>query len=201
MPSLHDVKAQRLKFLTDRHPESPSNAAKPSEFAMGQATPSKTIYCNRPYNACDTIPPTLLHRAFGEFLDDCEMLETTPDDNSLTEELHAAMSNMYDREKGRASAIKDLLSNNQLHFNATRIRSYETDGDMSVGIHRYAIVESKNEVCSTGAEPYYQAGLYYLEATRDHAAKLDGSCLPCIIILLFGVFDRCSLLIPQITRP
>ncbi|KAF8422596.1 hypothetical protein L210DRAFT_3571233 [Boletus edulis BED1] len=173
--SQHDVKTQRLKFLKDRQTEAPSSAAKFSAFAKRQATSSKTIYCNRPSNACEVIPPTLLHRAFGEFLDDCETLETTAVDNSLTEELHVAMSNIHNKELDRAKEIREILENKGLFFNVTQIgQGYTTDGDMSVGVHRYAIAEFKNEVCSTGAEPYYQAGLYYLEATRDHAAKLEG---------------------------
>ncbi|KAF9219664.1 hypothetical protein BS17DRAFT_855176 [Gyrodon lividus] len=51
-----------------------------------------------------------------------------------------------------------------------------------------AVRDFKNEVGSTRAEPYAQASLYYLEATRRYAATMGHSALPCFILLLFGPY-------------
>ena len=63
-----------------------------------------------------------------------------------------------------------------------------TDGHISVNDRCCAIAHFRGEVGSTGVEPYNQASLYYLESTREHATKMGGSSLPCMIILLFGLF-------------
>jgi len=79
----------------------------------------------------------LLHHAFSKFLDDCETLETTMADNSLTEELHVAMSKVYKKERPWAEAIREILKERNLAFIITHIGpDYKTDGDMSVSVYR-----------------------------------------------------------------
>jgi len=167
----------------------PSSDGKVQDFSTRQNHEYQAIYCNRPHTAQATIPPTLLHPVFGQFLDDCETLEVTPEDNSLALGLHIAMSSFYTGENERAIAVRDEFSKWGLNLVVSKTPDgFETDGDISVKDHRFVISVIKNEVCSTGAEPYSQAILYYLEFTRDFAGKLRGSSLPCMILLAVGLF-------------
>ena len=66
---------------------------------------------------------------------------------------------------------------------------YTTDGSSFFASHLlYVLAELKNEVCSMNSEPYLQAVLYFLEATRKYASQYLNSGLPCIILLIFGMF-------------
>ena len=179
------LELRRNHFLRCNPPVAPSSAGKAQIFSMRQNEESQAIYCNRPHSAEATIPPTLLHPVFGQFLDDCETLETTPEDNSLTLGLHIAMSTFYPDEKDRASIIRNEFS----EWGLTKTR-FETYDDRYVKGHRCVITEIKNEVCSTGAEPYSQACLHYLESTRDFVGKMKGSSLPCMILLVVGLFTQ-----------
>ena len=186
-----DIGLRRTHFLRKNPPVAPSSAGKARTFSMRQKEDSQVIYYNRPYTAEAMIPPTLLHPVFGQFLDDCDTLEITPEDNSLALRLHITMSGFCHNENERAKIVRDEFSNFGLHFVVSEIgNQFETDGDMHVKEHRYAITEIKNEVCSTGAEPYVQASLYYLESTRKFAGKMKRSSLPCMILLVVGLFTQ-----------
>ncbi|KAI6146435.1 hypothetical protein BKA82DRAFT_4160336, partial [Pisolithus tinctorius] len=189
-PPLHPqrlVAAQRGAFLAQVKPKAPSSVSRPSEFSKFQAIDGQTIYCNRPADAVAIIPPTLLHRAFGDFLHDCDVVEPTSEDNSFVMKLHTVMSNYYDDERQRAVQLRELFKGWGLTFvpSATH-HDYVTDGDMREGEYRYAIAEIKNEVGSTQADPYNQAIFYYMEFSRQYAETMALSPLPCFIILLFG---------------
>jgi len=67
------------------------------------------------------------------------------------------------------------------------IGEFTTDGDLSIGNYRFLIAKFKNEIGSTAAEPFFQAILYFLEATRKLATHHLNSILPCIIVLIFGL--------------
>ncbi|KAL4065048.1 hypothetical protein J3A83DRAFT_4263978 [Scleroderma citrinum] len=183
------VGSQRRTFLANNPPRAPSSAGRVKCFSPRQADKHHAIYCNRPYDVQATIPPTLLHPVFGQFLDDCETYDTTPDDNSFVLGLHIAMSKFYSDEKSRAEAIRAEFSHWGLHLVVSKTpKGFETDGDMFMKGHRLAITEIKNEIGNGGAEPYSQVCLYYLESTRSFAEKMRGSCLPCMILLVFGPY-------------
>lgn len=134
-----------------------------------------------------TIPVTLLHPVFPRFLDDCETHEVTADDNAFALELSHTVSEFYEGENTRAEEIRRLFERWGLCFTvSTTDHGFTTDGDFSVNDHRYAIVEIKNEITSSGADPYNQGILCYLEWTRDTAKTLENTCLPCMLVLLFG---------------
>ncbi|KAI6143203.1 hypothetical protein BKA82DRAFT_4183763, partial [Pisolithus tinctorius] len=174
-------------FLAQVKPNAPSSIAQPSEFYKFQAIDAQTIYCNRPADAVAIVPPTLLHRAFGDFLHACNVVEPTYEDNSFVMKLHTMMSNHYDDERERAVQLRELFKGWGLTFvpSATH-HGYMTDGDMREGDYRYAIADIKNEVGSTQADPYNRATLYYMEFSRQYAETMAWSPLPCFIILLFG---------------
>ena len=96
------------------------------------------------------------------------------------------MVNIYKAEGGRQQALLQVFNENKIHITQTMIDKYTTDGDLLVAGFRLLIAELKNEVGSKAAEPLFQAILYYLEATRNHATKYPNSVLPCIIVLIFG---------------
>ncbi|KAI5991102.1 hypothetical protein F5J12DRAFT_897608 [Pisolithus orientalis] len=183
----HCVSTQRGAFLAQFKPKAPSSIVRPSEFSKFQVIDGQTIYCNRPADAVAIIPPTLLHRAFGDFLHDCDVVELTSEDNSFVMKLHTVMSNHYDDEQKRAVQLRELFEGWGLTFmpSATH-RGHMTGGDMREGEYRYAIAEIKNGVGSTQADPYNQATFHYVEFSRQCAETMGLSPLPCFIILLFG---------------
>ncbi|KIN98312.1 hypothetical protein M404DRAFT_31482 [Pisolithus tinctorius Marx 270] len=183
----HRVSEQRGAFLAQVKPNAPSSIAQPSKFYKFQAIDAQTIYCNRPADAVAIVPPTLLHRAFGDFLHACNVVEPTYEDNSFVMKLHTMMSNHYDDERERAVQLRELFKGWGLTFvpSATH-HGYMTDGDMREGDYRYAIADIKNGVGSTQADPYNRATLYYMEFSRQYAETMAWSPLPCFIILLFG---------------
>lgn len=189
------VAVERGKYLKDNKPIAPSSAGRPDEFSKRQQDPKKRVECNRPPSAAARIPATLLHPVFGEFLDTCNSGKVTADDHRFALDLSQAMSVFYDSEKARAEAVRGIFEQHGLSFIRTKIGSqlYETDGDISTNGHRYIICEVKNEIGSSGAEPYNQAIVYYQEATRRHAVLLAHSPLPCLIVLIFGLSKLFSL--------
>ncbi|KAF9231109.1 hypothetical protein BU15DRAFT_56568 [Melanogaster broomeanus] len=185
------VEAQRGMFLRKKQSKAPSSHGLHATFSGEQIKSELAIHCNRPPTAAESIPPTLLHPAFGQFLDDCETHEITEKDNTFALELSVAMSAFYVDEAVRAQAVRNVFAKRGgIHFTRTKIEetNYMTDGDISLNGHRFAIAEFKNEVGCTGAEPYAQASLYYLESTRRYAATMAHSVLPCFIVLVFGPY-------------
>jgi hypothetical protein len=185
------VAAAREGFCTLRSAKAPSIAAKPKEFRTGQEKAS--INCNRPLDAAKTLPLLLSDSVFGTFMDECDSFRSTPDDREFLNNFVKAMSKIYDGEKDRQTAILELLRTAGIVMQPNKIigTEYTTDGSSFFDGHLlYALAELKNEVCSTNCEPYLQAVLYFLEATRKYASRYLNSGLPCIIMLIFGMFTR-----------
>jgi len=65
---------------------------------------------SRPPAADATIPVTLLHPIFRQFVDDCENHQLIQPDNELVLELMAAMSEFFPDEKARAAELRDMDS-------------------------------------------------------------------------------------------
>ena len=149
------------------------------------------IYCNRPPFAFHPIPVTLLHPIFGQFVDDTERIEPTAKDNKLVRDLAYVMSSFHKNETKRGEKICDALTESGIQLVQTSIEgiSYMTDGDMQHAGYRYIIAEMKNEIGSSGAEPYVQASMHYLESTRKQALAHPESVLPTLLVLFFGVCD------------
>jgi hypothetical protein len=139
-------------------------------------------------DASAPIPVTLLNPIFGEFVDNCENHKPTDRDNALVLELSTAMSAFYTKEGGRANCIREIFAKYGIHLVWTKIEGtgYETDGDILHRDSRFVIVEMKNEFGYSGAEALFQAILYYLESNRKQAPKMQGSVLPCLIVIIIG---------------
>ncbi|KAF8079189.1 hypothetical protein FPV67DRAFT_1604454 [Lyophyllum atratum] len=185
-----DVKQARDAFLEACGKNPPSSQGKPQQFRKHQKRSDRMIPCDRPYGASATIPVTLLHPVFGRFKDDCETYTPGKEDNALALELQKVMSDIYDDEDQRAKKVREVFGAVGIVLTRTKVGStkYETDGDTLSGPHRFNLSDFKNEVACSGAEPYFQAGLYYVESTRDHATKVPNSGLPCILVLVFGPY-------------
>jgi hypothetical protein len=181
-----ELRRRRIERLPNK---APSTLGEPPEFKKYQrASDGPAFYFNRPPSAAGIIPVTLLHPIFGQFVDDCDTHMPTREDNTLVFALSKAMSEFYDNEDSRATEFRDILAAHGIEMRATRIEGtkYQTDGDIQMEFNRYTIAEVKGEIGSKGAEPLIQVGWYYQESTKKAAQDKGGSCLPCLLIYLFG---------------
>ena len=140
-----------------------------------------------PYGFPTALPLTLLHPIFGQFVDDAENYVPTPVDAQFLLAFVEGMVNIYATEKMRQNILLKVFNDHDILMKPTGIDRFITNGDLSVGKYRFLIAKIKNEVGSSGAEPYFQAILYFLEATRELATQHLNSVLPCIIVLVFGL--------------
>ena len=133
------------------------------------------------------LPLSLLHPIFGEYVDDADNYVPTPDDVQFILAFVQAMANIYKVETARRQTLLTTFDDHKIPIKPTMIGEFTTDGDLSIGNYRFLIAEFKNEIGSTAAEPFFQAILYFLEATRKLATRHLNSVLPCIIVLIFGL--------------
>lgn len=172
-----------------RPAKAPSVGGKPKEFKRDQE--KAPIHCNRPYDYAKTLPLSLSHHVFGQFIDDCDSVKATPADKTFLNEFVVAMSNIYDSEKDRQTKILKLFCDAGIDLQSHKITGtdYTTDGSLFVGGRLlFVLAELKNEIGSTGSEPYLQAALYFLEAARNEVSNYLTSGLPCMILLIYGMF-------------
>ncbi|KAL4069158.1 hypothetical protein J3A83DRAFT_4535898 [Scleroderma citrinum] len=94
------------------------------------------------------------------------------------------MSAFYLDERIRTQAICDEFSKSNLYF----VVGYVTERHISVNHYCCVIALFNIKVDTTGADPYNQAILHYLESMRRYAATMWGPSLPCMIILLLGPY-------------
>lgn len=181
---------ERSAFLTLTVKEKPSRTGTPSMFRVRQLDPlrQKAIPCGHPRDYEASIPTTLLHPVFGQFVDDCQTIEITADNNRFAERLTYVMSALYNSESDRIQAVNKELQSYNIHFSIseTRQTGYMTDADVSINRHCCVIAEFKNEMGSTSTEPYFQAIGYYLEWTRESAVKFRRSSLLCLLLAIYG---------------
>jgi hypothetical protein len=165
-----------------------SSQGEPSEFAELQQDDRHTIRWNRPASAASSIPCTLLHPIFGQFIDDCENSEPTAADNKLVWKLSTEMSRWLEDETARASMFREILRDSDIHASATTIEGtkYTTEGDIQSHSFRLAIIEAKKEIGAKGPEPHAQGISYYIHSTKSSVTTRPGFRFPCILITLFG---------------
>ncbi|KAF8076836.1 hypothetical protein FPV67DRAFT_1618798 [Lyophyllum atratum] len=189
-PPSDELGSLRTGLLRAYKPKPPSSQGKPSEFREHQTQSVVRLNCNRPPDASAPIPVTLLHSAFGQFMDDGEAYTPTAEDNAVVLKLSTVMSEIYETEGERAQKIRTALSDYGIHLTRSKMEdsAYETDGDLTADGHRPVIAEVQAEIGSSGADPYFESAFHYLESTRVSAPKLLNSVLPCMIILIFGPY-------------
>ncbi|KAG1812750.1 hypothetical protein EV424DRAFT_1473537 [Suillus variegatus] len=132
----------------------------------------KFVHWDRPPENAHTIPCTLLHPIFGTFMDDCENIEPTPDDNKLVMTLSVVMSGFFTDEKARAYKFREVLQAHNINITATMISgtTHVTDGDIQYKGFRYTIAKVKNKLGllgSTATKPHMQTILYYIHSTES----------------------------------
>ena len=167
----------------------PSTAGIPKEFEKLQtesAGPVFAFYC--PPSAAATIPITLLHPVFGQFVDDRQHHTPMMDDNELVLSLSRAMSKFYVDEYARAAKFREILMEHGIMLAASEIEGSrcKTDGDLGWKGLCYIILEAKNELGGGGAEPLFEAMLYYLKSMRKRSEEDARARLPSLIIYLSG---------------
>lgn len=197
MNDVDPIRVARDTFLSSHSKQtSPSSDSRPSAFRRAQKDKNTQIPCGRPRYDEEGIPATLLHPVFGQFIDDCQAdHKMKEDDNTFVSKLANAMSAIYVDEKERVNALNNVFKSAQLEFvidHKVRDTLHATDADMHIllggFVHPYVIAEVKNEAATSSSEPYMQAAAYYLELTKEYAAKLSGSSLPCFLLILFGEY-------------
>ncbi|TFK63726.1 hypothetical protein BDN72DRAFT_775561, partial [Pluteus cervinus] len=148
------------------------------------------IPCGRPPGCESLTPLSLLHPIFGEFLDDCQKHEPTVGDAALARDFVTEMGKIHRDELTRQTALKELLDKHNIHTNEIELTNSRYGAGLTVTSPggTSAIGEINNDIGSTGAEPLFQASLYYLEATQRKALEVTHSALPCILVLVFGPY-------------
>lgn len=181
----------KLRLKTD----APSIAGAASRFRLLVEDSKFGILCNRPINDT-TIPLTLLHPIFGQFVRDCGSFEPGPEEHAFTRKL-SRMAGYFKSEMER-----------RVFFNATFAEYYKfllfaedipgttrpTDGhafvmDPKTPKKRYifVITEGKNEIHNNSADPHFQAVLYYRDYVQAFPKPtFQTSCLPAILLTYYG---------------
>lgn len=191
VPSAVPPRLQFIQAWAKNQPKCPSEQGEAQNFNTLQLT-DRRIEWTRPPDGTLPIPVTLLHPIFGQFVDDCGTHEPTSEDNSFVLELSLRMAEFFENEAKRQDAFIKILRGRHIGIVPSSVTGYITDGDVHVNARRYMILEVKSEVGSKGAEPYCQAILYYIEASKDEAKKAFEEDVqfnfPCLIVTLFGGF-------------
>ena len=103
-----------------------------------------------------------------EFVDNCDNHQPVDEDNLLVLNLTDAMSRFFPYEATRAAHFRNILikhgipiTTSIIHPEDPKSHDFQTNGAIDYGGNLTSIFELKNEISSTGAEPYAQAIVYY----------------------------------------
>lgn len=180
---LFETRKQRRNYVRQFPSDvAPSVQGRPNSFNLLQRDPKTCIWWNRPPSVSQTVPPTLLHPVFGTFIDDCEKLAPTKTDNALVFALSDQMSKFFGNEMTRTAVFWDILEEHGIETTS----DYTIGSDMPPGGYRYVIGRVKDEITSSGAEPYCQAILRYLQITQSSVFNYVHFRFPCILISVLG---------------
>jgi hypothetical protein len=189
IPPPDDVQQARRKRNQRAADKPPSTTGIPKEFEKLQSAPGGPLFAfYRPPSAVSTVPITLLHPVFGQFVDDRQNHIPTKEDNDFVLSLSREMSKFYIDEKARATEFRKILMEHGIMLAASEIEGSlcRTDGDLRWKGLCYVILEAKNELGGGGAEPLFEALLYYLKSMRKRSEEEECPRLPCLIIYLSG---------------
>jgi hypothetical protein len=83
-----------------------------------------------------TVPVTLMHPIFCQFVDDCENHKPNRQDNELVLELMVAMSDFFPDKDARAARLREILTAHGIPIVTSTITSkghnFRTDGSVTV---------------------------------------------------------------------
>jgi hypothetical protein len=89
---LGELISYRHSYLLNFPIRPPSDLARPSEAKKFRNGPSgRNFHYDRPPSAPSTVPVTLLHPVFNDFIDDCENYQPTRSDHAFALELANAV--------------------------------------------------------------------------------------------------------------
>jgi hypothetical protein len=190
------LKRQRQEYF-DRFlpfPFSPSALGQPSAFAELQKRPEIQFFCNRPRSVFST-PITLLHRAFGSFVDDSEnhraLVLNADSETSAFVLAFADMMCQFLPSGGRAEMVRELIME---HFQIKLEAAAEVPetrhmagGQASVGSHVYLNVEGENEACGAVADPAIKSLICGHYHVHKEAGKFLDCVFPCLHLYFFGM--------------
>jgi hypothetical protein len=178
---------KRLRVVDDsaaRIPR-PSDLSQPKYYL--KLNPSRFALHRPPDH--NSIPLTLLHPIFAEFVTDVETHEPTPQDNALVGELRAAMSQPCEDEVVQSYEFRRILAEHykiQLYSAEIGSTGRITKGHACVGRFIYVVFDMKGWIGKR--DPEVQASANHLEALRPSLQEgqdpLD--VLPCIIVYCVG---------------
>ena len=190
LASFPNLREERRRFNAAFPGKAPSSQGVPSAFSKLQQKPNQKIVWSRPPAADATIPVTLLHPIFRQFVDGCENHVPIQPDNELVLELMAEMSKFFPNEGARAAQLRQTLTSHGIPVVTSTVTSkghnFPTDGAVEINGHLVAIVEVKDEIGSKGAEPYAQVVIYYTHSTSARAEDFSKFNFPALLITVFG---------------
>jgi hypothetical protein len=186
LPMLWQRQRQQYKYRDTR---APSQLAQTAEFQELQKNNATFYNCGRPANLESSIPLTLLHPIFGQFVEDAKTVAPTRHDYATADKLRREMCEFYPKEADRRHKFCLAFEEYGIHIYAGNIGASQdsTDGHFCKCNHPMLIAEIKNDIGWKGAEPYLQALLYYCIFCDQYKLWDDGAtCHPCLIIFLAG---------------
>jgi len=187
-------------WLINNPTTAPSSAAETRNLLERQVHPERMIFCGRPYSAFWAIPPTLLCPQFSQFVVDLDSCTPSTDDIELFHELCQEMSDIFvdESEPDRNDQFISLMEKYGFgDLQRKFISKYPADGVLDIYIEKvhehvpYCILQVKNEIGSTAAEPMAQAIFYWLEGIRvckqDRGNQLfSRTNFPAALLLHYG---------------
>ena len=192
VPPLPLTWRQQREECRKRKRQAPSTEGQPAEFKELQKDDVAFYGCNRPLDREPRVPLTLIHRIFGEFVDDAKKIAPKRQDYAAAKKLIEDMCNFHTNEGERRKKLCTWLEEYGIHIYPANIGASKesTDGHSCKANHPILIVEIKNEVGSKGAEPTLQALLYYcVFCDQFNLWDDDSTCHPCLIIFLAGQYN------------
>jgi hypothetical protein len=151
---------------------------------------SKNYAFNRPPST-ETIPLALLHKVFGQFVENVQTGTPTAADNALVCELRQVMSVVYDTEAELCHEFRRLLTNHlNLQFEPARIGSTLHQSDRHLRYRGFiaAVIEGKLLGKAT-CDPEVQACGYFITSIKQFYVDNKGDfpdLFPCFVIYFVG---------------
>ncbi|GBE81754.1 hypothetical protein SCP_0401270 [Sparassis crispa] len=179
---------KRQKRIEELLPQkAPSTLAQPAVFKVEQEK-NDLFDFNRPSRP-DSIPITLLHLVFGQFVDDSMRLTPAAEDYNFAIALRDVMAQCYENEASRVDAFRRVFKEYYgivLGQTGEPLSNSITDGNYRVKAFCAVTGQANNEIGSSNADPYLRAGIHYAHFVKSMKATLKGTVLPCLIVYCFG---------------
>ncbi|KAF7973810.1 hypothetical protein HWV62_14184 [Athelia sp. TMB] len=191
-PPLEQESAKRLRTEhNDRFPSAPPSQAGVEQYfkRLQEQWDGPFAYCNRPASA-SSIPVTLMHPIFAQFVADSRTYEPTPADNALVLELCMEMSATFHTQEDRRRIFTSVL---QSHYEIDLIAGKLTGDGFSSDGHR--VTNGFLDVCTVaagagscgGVDPFLRGCVCYHEASRAQIVEHSFSALPCLLLVYSGL--------------